>query len=77
MPVNIKFAEIEIDWPSEIEVVSLKKYILSRLSKYGEPLRWAITSVSNTSGKCMQKISIEAVFLISKDNENGNNSDLI
>ena len=73
--MNIKFAEIEIDWPSEIEVVALKKYILSRLSKYGEPLRWAIRSVSNPSEKCMQKISIEAVFLISKDDEN--NSDLI
>ena len=75
--MNIKFAEIEIDWPSEIKVVFLKKYILSRLSKYGEPLRWAISSVSNPSEKCMQKISIEAVFLISKDDKNGNNSDLI
>ena len=75
--MNIKFAEIEIDWPSEIKVVSLKKYILSRLRKYGEPLRWAISSVSNPSEKCMQKISIEAVFLISKDDKNGNNSDLI
>ena len=75
--MNIQFAEIEIDWPSEIKVVSLKKYILSRLSKYGEPLRWAISSVSNPSSeKCMQKISIEAVFLITKDDENVNNSDL-
>ena len=75
--MNIKFAEIEIDWPSEIKVVSLRKYILSRLSKYGEPLRWAISSVSNPSEKCMKKISIEAVFLISKEDENVNNSDLI
>ncbi len=75
--MNIKFVEIEIDWPSEIKVVSLKKYILSTLSKYGEPLRWAISSVSNSSEKCMKKISIEAVFLINKDHENGNNSDLI
>ena len=75
--MNIKFTELEIDWPSEIKVVFLKKYILSRLSKYGEPLRWAISSVSDPSEKCMQKISIEAVFLISTDDENGNNSDLI
>ena len=75
--MNIKFAEIEIDWPSEIKVIFLRKYILSRLSKYGKPLRWAISSVSNSSEKCMQKISIEAVFLISKDDETGNNSDLI
>ena len=72
--MNIKFAEIEIEWPSEIKVVSLKNYILLSLSKYGDPLRWAISSVSNKSEKCMQKISIEAVFLISKDDENGNNS---
>ena len=73
--MNIKFAEIEIDWPSEIKVVYLKEHILSNLSKYGEPLRWAISSVSDPSGKYMQKISIEAVFIISKDDEN--NSDLI
>ena len=75
--MNIKFVEIEIDWPSEIKVVSLREYILSRLSKYGEPLRWAITAVSEPSEKCMQKLSIEAVFLITKDYENGNNSSLI
>ena len=75
--MNIKFAEIEIDWPSEIKVGSLKEYILSRLSKYGEPLRWAISSLSNPSEKCMQKITIEAVFLITKDHENGNNSDSV
>ena len=75
--MNIKFIEIEIDWPSEIKLVSLKMYILSKLSKYGEPLRWAISSLSNPSEKCMQKIRIEAVFLISKDDKDGNNSDLI
>ena len=75
--MNIKFAEIDIDWPSEIKVVSLKKYILSRLSKYGEPLRWAISSVSDPSVECMQKLSIEAVFLITKDYDNGNNSNFI
>ena len=75
--MNIRFTEIEIDWPSEIKVVSLKKYILSKLSKYGKPLRWSICSVSNPSEKSMQTISIEAVFLISKDDQNSNNSDLI
>ncbi len=75
--MNIKFAEIEIDWPSEVEVISLRKYILSRLTKYGEPLRWSISSLSNPSDDCMQKISIEAVFLISPEGENGKNSDLL
>ena len=75
--MNIRFAEIELDWPLEIKVVSLRKYILSRLSKYGEPLRWAISSVSNPSEKCMQKIRIEAVFLITNDDKNCNNSNLI
>ena len=75
--MNIKFAEIQIDWPSEIKVESLREYILSRLSEYGEPLRWAISSVSDPSEKCMQKLNIEAVFLIIKDYENGKNSNLI
>ena len=65
--VNLEFIELELDWPSELSVLELKNYILSNLMNYGEPLRWAITSLTTHSGKTIQKISIEAVLIINED----------
>ena len=64
--MNLEFIELEIDWPSELSVFDLKKYILSKLVEYGEPLRWAITSVNTHSEKKGQIISLEVVLLIKK-----------
>ena len=65
--MNLEFIELELDWPSELSVLDLKNYILSKLMHYGEPLRWAITSLTTHSGKTIQKISIEAVLIINED----------
>tara|TARA_Y100001968_G_scaffold121539_1_gene110575 strand:+ start:311 stop:523 length:213 start_codon:yes stop_codon:yes gene_type:complete len=65
--VNIEFKELYLDWPSELSVFDLKNYILSKLMEYGEPLRWAITSLTNNSDKTSQKICIEAVLIINND----------
>ena len=64
--MNIELKELELDWPSELSVFDLKNYILNILTDYGEPLRWAITSLTNHSEETTQKISIEAVFIINK-----------
>ena len=65
--MNLKFIELELDWPSELSVFDLRKYILSKLINYGEPLRWAITSLTTYSRESIQKISIEAVLIINED----------
>ena len=65
--VNLEFIEFELDWPSELSVFDLKNYILSKLINHGEPLRWAITSLTTHSGKTIQKISIEAVLIIGEE----------
>tara|TARA_B100000579_G_scaffold340134_1_gene291659 strand:+ start:320 stop:547 length:228 start_codon:yes stop_codon:yes gene_type:complete len=65
--VNLDFIELELDWPAELSVFDLRTYILSKLMKHGTPLRWAITSLTKDGGKSMQKISIEAVFLVTED----------
>jgi hypothetical protein len=62
--MNLEFIELDLDWPSELSVFDLKKYILSKLVEYGEPLRWAITSVTTHSEKKGQIISLEVVLLI-------------
>ena len=58
--------ELELDWPPEISILQLKNYILSNLVKHGDPLRWAITSVTNNPEKNSQRIFIEAVLIIDK-----------
>jgi hypothetical protein len=74
--VNLQFVELNLDWPYELSIFNLKNYILSKLFVYGEPLRWAITSVTTHSEKKMQVISVEAVLIIQKDKGKGINFEL-
>ena len=69
--MNIEFIELAFDWPSELCIFDLKKYILSKLIEYGEPLRWAITSVTTHSEKQIQIISLEVVLIINHDKGKG------
>ena len=74
--MNLEFIELDLDWPSELSVFELKNYILSKLIEYGEPLRWAITSVSTHSEKKIQVISVEVVLIINQDKGKGSNPEL-
>ena len=74
--MNLEFIELDLDWPSELSVFDLKNYILSKLMEYGEPLRWAITSVTTHSEKKIQLISLEVVLIINQDKGKGINSEL-
>ena len=67
--MNLEFIELDIDWPYELSIVDLKKYILSELRKFGDPLRWAITSVATRSENKIQIISVEVVLIINQDKE--------
>ena len=71
--MNLEFIELEIDWPYELSIFDLKKYILSKLKEFGDPLRWAITSVTSHSEKKIQVISLEVVLIINQDKEKGIN----
>ena len=74
--MNLEFIELELDWPSEKGLFELKNYILSKLIDYGEPLRWAITSLNTHSEKKVQIITIEAVLIINQAKGKDINPDL-
>ena len=74
--MNLEFKELDLDWPSELSLFDLKNYILSELMEYGEPLRWAITSVTTHSEKKIQVISLEVVLITSQDKKKGINPQL-
>ena len=64
--MNLEFIELDLEWPSELSVFELKNYVLSKLKEYGEPLRWAITSMTTHSEKKIQIISVEVVLIINQ-----------
>ena len=66
--MNLEFKELDLEWPFELSVFNLKNYILSSLAEYGEPLRWAITSVTTHPEKNIQIVSLEVVLIINPDN---------
>ncbi len=70
--MNIEFIELEFEWSSELSVFDLRNYILSNLNKYGEPIRWAITSVTSHSEEKIQIMSLEVVLIINQDKRNIN-----
>ena len=74
--MNLEFIELDLDWPFELSLFDLKNYILSKLLEYGEPLRWAITSVTTHSEKEIQLISIEVVLIINQEKGKGINPEL-
>ena len=74
--MNLKFIELDIDWPSDLSVFDLKEYILSKLIRHGDPLRWAITSVTTHSEKKIQIISVEVVVIINQDKGKSINPEL-
>ena len=65
--MNLEFIELDVDWPFEVSIFDLKNYILSKLMEYGQPLRWAITSVANHPEKKIQIISVEVVLIVYQD----------
>ena len=74
--MNLEFIELDLDWPSDVSVFDLRSYILTKLMEYGEPLRWAITSVTTHSEKKIQLISLEVVLIINQDKGKGINTEL-
>ena len=72
--MNLEFIELELDWPSELTIFDLRNYILSKLSNHGEPLRWAITSLTTYSRESIQKMSIEAVLIITEEKVKDSNT---
>ena len=65
--MKFRFIALDIDWPKEISAFELKDFILSKLRDHGEPLRWAITSLTTHSEQTIQKIYIEAVLIVDQD----------
>ena len=62
--MRLKSLELKLEWPENIPIQGLRRYVLEELSDSGEPIRWAITSISPSKPGCSRKLTIEAVVII-------------
>ena len=52
-----------LDWPGSIEVINLRKYVISHLLKKGEVIRWSIIDIQNSKDSYdIKKLRINAVL---------------
>ena len=52
-----------LDWPASIEVINLRKYVISHLIKKGEVIRWSIIDIENSMDAYdIKKLRINAVL---------------
>ena len=72
--MNLEFVELKLEWSPESSIYELKNLVLSKLLEYGDPLRWAITSINSLSVKKKQIITVEAVLIMNQDNEQSINT---
>ncbi len=63
--MRLKSLEIQLPWPETLLIQDLRSYVVEELGSFGEPVRWAITSISSFSEpECIRQLNIEAVVLI-------------
>ena len=62
--MRLKSLELKLEWPENIPIQGLRSYVLEELRDSGEPIRWAITSISPSKPGCIRKLNIEAVVII-------------
>ena len=63
--MRVKTLELDLEWPIDMPLDSLRFYLLSELKEYGEPLRWSISNiVPSVNADCARHLRIEASVII-------------
>ena len=63
--MRLKSLDLQLDWPETLLIQDLRSYVVEELMNFGDPIRWAITSISASSEPgCTRQLNIEAVVII-------------
>ena len=63
--MRLKSLVLQLNWPEELLIQDLRSYVVEELRNFGDPIRWAITSISFTSESGFtRQLNIEAVVII-------------
>ncbi len=54
-------------WPEDMPLKGLRRLVVERLKKNGEPLRWSITDIEpGLNSGALPQLQIEAVMIVSE-----------
>ena len=62
--MKLQLVQLNLKWPEEVSLEELRPWVLIRLREFGDPLRWAITSIE--SANCLdsyRELRVEAVVM--------------
>ena len=63
--MRLKSLELQLEWPQTLPIEALRNHVIEHVTNFGEPIRWAITSVVFSSESlCIRELIIEAVVII-------------
>ena len=66
LELRLQFLQLKIDWPSDVPLQGLRRFVRESLGEHGEPLRWAITNVEvGLTSEHLRKLHLEAVIIVS------------
>tara|TARA_Y100001978_G_C23319893_1_gene257856 strand:+ start:79 stop:276 length:198 start_codon:yes stop_codon:yes gene_type:complete len=62
--MNLTNLEFELNWPIEVQLKNLRKFILKNISQNGDVIRWSINKIEIKNNQNDQKLlKINAVIL--------------
>ena len=65
--MKLKFIQLDLQWPQGLPVSKLRGWLLDQIGMHGEPLRWAITEISQPdSSDRLRDMKVEAFVILSK-----------
>ena len=63
--MRLESLELNLEWPDSLPLTDLRKFVLDKLKDSGEPIRWAITSITSPKNfKSSRLLKVEAVLII-------------
>ena len=61
--MKLSKVDFYLDWPVSIEVIDLRKFIIGKMIKKGEIIRWSIVDIKESiDSPNLKKIRIQAVL---------------
>ena len=62
--MNLTNLEFDLNWPNEVQLKDLRKFILKNISQHGDVIRWSINKIEIQNNQNDQKsLKINAVIV--------------
>ncbi len=63
--MRLQLVQLDMYWPKELPCDQLRAWILTKLQKHGEPLRWSLSEVQESlDHDYLCELRVEAVVIV-------------